>query len=111
MNTTALALILYVGWFLFLICGIIAVRLWASAIGGKPANSFRADGTDVSAFSGRLWGAHANGFERFPFVAGPLLLTLATGMTELTNGLAMILPATRIGQSTVPWLRRRPEPS
>jgi uncharacterized MAPEG superfamily protein len=101
MNTTAMALILYMGWFLLLILAIIGVRLRASIVQGKPPNSFRTDGTDVSPFSGRLCGAHANGFESFPFVAGPLLLALATGTTELTDTLAMILPAARIGQSTV----------
>lgn len=100
MNTTALALVLYVGWFLLLLFAIIAVRFHAATAHGKPANSFRSDGSDLSPLSARLCGAHANGFESFPFIAGPLLLALATGTSGLTDGLAMLLPAARVGQST-----------
>lgn len=56
MNATAIALLGYIGWFLLLLGGIVVFRLTVSLSQGKPANSFRPDGADVSPFSARLVG-------------------------------------------------------
>lgn len=101
MNASALALIGYIGWILVLLGAIAVVRLHASMVGGKAANSFSPDGSDVSAFSGRLCRAHANCYENFPQLGGLLLLALATNTTEITNPLALVLLAARVSQSGV----------
>lgn len=101
MNASALALIGYIGWILVLLGAIAVVRLHASMAGGKAANSFSPDGSDVSAFSGRLCRAHANCYENFPQLGGLLLLALATNTTEITNPLALVLLAARVSQSGV----------
>lgn len=101
MNATALALLGYIAWILLLLGAIAVVRLRASVIGGKPANSFAPDGSDVSPFSGRLCRAHANCYENFPQLGGLLILGLATNTTEITDPLALMLLASRIAQSAV----------
>lgn len=107
-NPTALALVLYIGWFLLLLIGIAATRVHASIVHGKAVNSFATDGRDVSLFSARLCRAHANAYESFPFIGGLLLLALATGSTEITNPLALTLLAGRLAQSCVHvWSVRR----
>lgn len=101
MNATAIALLGYIGWFLLLLGGIAVFRLTVSLSQGKPANSFRPDGADVSPFSARLCGAHTNGYESFPFMGGLLLLALATNNTAVTDPLALAALASRIAQSSV----------
>lgn len=101
MNATALALTGYIGWILLLLGAIAVVRLQASVVGGKPANSFATDGSDVSPFSGRLCRAHANCYENFPQLGGLMLLALATGTAAMTDPLALVLLAARVAQSAV----------
>lgn len=100
MNATALALMGFIGWFILLLLSLGGVRILAT-LKGKAPNSFRPDGTDVSDFAVRLVRAHANCYESFPFVGGLMLLALATQATEITNPLALIVLAARIGQSSI----------
>lgn len=100
MNATALALTGFIGWFVFLLLSLGGVRILAT-LKGKAPNSFRPDGTDVSDFAVRLVRAHANCYESFPIVGGLMLLALATQTTEITNPLALIVLAARIGQSSI----------
>jgi uncharacterized MAPEG superfamily protein len=69
--------------------------------GSRAPNSFRPDGTDVAPFAGRLTRAHANCYESFPFFGGTLLLALASGSTAITDPLALVALACRVGQSSV----------
>ncbi|MFB6259536.1 MAG: MAPEG family protein, partial [Thiohalorhabdaceae bacterium] len=101
MSTTALALTGYILWHLLLLAAIIGLRLVCSVRSGKPANSYRRDGADVSPFSQRLCGAHANSAESFPFLGGLPLLALATGHTALTDPAALWILGLRLGQSAV----------
>ncbi len=101
MNPTALALTGYIIWFLLLLGFIALLRTGLTIAGKRAANSFRPDGYDVSDFSGRLCRAHANCYESFPFVGGLLMLALVTNTTGITNALAYIVLASRIGQSIV----------
>ena len=101
MNASALALTGYVGWFLILLLMVAAVRVNAVMTARRAPNSFRPDGTDMTPFVARLVRAHANCYEAFPFVGGALLLALATGSTGITDPLAMVVLACRIGQSVV----------
>ena len=101
MNASVIALLGYISWFLLLLGSIAVLRVSVSLTRGKAANSFRPDGSDVSPFSARLCGAHANGYESFPFMGGLLLLALATNNTAITDPLALIALASRIAQSSV----------
>lgn len=98
MTPTAMAFVLYIAWFLLLLLALASVRTLA-ALGGKPANSFRPDGTDMPGFAARLTRVHANCYESFPFVGGLLLFALVTQSTAMTDGLALWLIAARLGQS------------
>jgi len=62
---------------------------------------FEADGSDVPEFGKRLTRAQANCVESFSFIGGILLLAIATDSSAITNGLAYILLAARLGQSLV----------
>ena len=101
MNLTALALIGYITWTLLLIIVVVSHRAILIFAGQRAINSFKADGTDVSDFSARLCRAHANCYESFPFIAGLLLLALATNLTNITDSLAVIVLISRIAQSTI----------
>lgn len=100
MHPTALALVGYLGWFLLLLLAMATVRTVA-VLGGKAANSFRPDGSDMPGFAARLTRVHANCYESFPFFGGVLLLALATGTTAVTDPLALWLLAARLAQSLV----------
>lgn len=100
MNPTALALSGYIAWFLLLLGGIAVLRSGLTVSGKRLANSFSPDGYDVSPLSGRLCRAHANCYESFPFIGGLLILALATGSTEVTNSLALVVLFARILQSS-----------
>jgi len=101
MNPTALSLAGYITWYMLLLAGIAVYRTVLTVSGTRAANSFSPDGSDVSAFSGRLCRAHANCTEGFPYIGGLLILALVTNSTEITNFLALIVLASRIAQSTV----------
>lgn len=100
MNATALALSGYIAWFLLLLGGIAVLRTVLTVSGKKLANSFKPDGSDVSPFSARLCGAHANAYESFPFIGGILLLALVADSTGITDPLALWLLVARVLQST-----------
>ncbi|MCP4754551.1 MAG: MAPEG family protein [Proteobacteria bacterium] len=101
MNPTTVSLVGYIMWYLLLLGGIAVYRTALTVAGKRAANEFKADGADVSDFSGRLCRAHANCYESFPFIGGLLLLALVTNSTDITNTLALVVLACRLGQSTV----------
>jgi uncharacterized MAPEG superfamily protein len=101
MNLTALALLGYIGWFLLLFGAIAILRTGLTVSGKKLANSFKPDGSDVSAFSSRLCRAHANCYESFPYIGGLMLFALATGAEDITNPLALVVLLARILQSGI----------
>jgi len=100
MNNTSLALVGYISWFIVLLLAIGGIRI-AATLKGKAPNSFRPDGTDVSPLSVRLVRAHANCYESFPFFGGVLIAALATQNVAITDPLALIMLAARIGQSSM----------
>jgi uncharacterized MAPEG superfamily protein len=101
MNASTLALTGYIAWFLALLLTLGGLRAGAVLTAHRAPNSFKPDGSDMSPFAGRLVRAHANCYESFPFFGGTLLLALATGSTAITDPLALIALACRVGQSTV----------
>lgn len=101
MNASALALTGYIGWFMILLLILATVRVTAVMTARRAPNSFRPDGTDMTPFVARLVRTHANCYESFPLIGGTLLLALATGSTGITDSLACVLLACRVGQSIV----------
>lgn len=101
MQTTALALSGYIAWYLVLYLAIVSVRGFLATSGKREANSFSTDGSDISDLSARICRAHANCYESFAFIGGAMLLAIATGSTDITDGLALVLLAARLAQSVV----------
>jgi len=101
LDNTATAIFGLVSWTVGLLVIIALMRTGLTLFKGKDANSFSPSGDDVSPFSGRLCRAHANCYEFIPFALAILLYAVATGQSAVTNGLAIILLATRVGQSLV----------
>ncbi len=97
-SATAEVLLGFVLWFLVLTMGIGLYR-WMLILGGRPANGFRADSTDVPPFGQRLGRVRDNVFENLPAVAALALLAIATGRTAVTDPLAMPLLYARLAQS------------
>lgn len=101
MNMTAIAVWGYILWLLLLLVGIVMVRSALVASKKKAVTDFAPDGGEDKDFLQRLTRAHANTVECFPFVAGIMLLALATGQSALTDPLALVVLAARVAQSTI----------
>ena len=101
MSPSALALIGYAAWTLFLVTWIVLLRTVYTLSGKRAANSFAPWGKDVSPFSGRLCRAHANCVENIPVFAALVLLAMVTGHGDITDPLARWVLVARVAQSTV----------
>jgi len=100
-NHTSIALLGYIALFLLILLILAGLRTTLTLNGTKAANDFAPTGEDAGQFSKRLVRAHANMYEFFPVYGGILLLALATGHTEITNGLAMIFLGARVLQALI----------
>jgi len=98
MSTTILALVLYSLWTLALLTGIASWRT-VLTLGGRPANRFAVDGSDVSPAKQRLCRAHANCYEHFPIIAGLLVAAELSDLSAITDDLALLVIAARVAQS------------
>jgi hypothetical protein len=96
-----MALLGYVALMLVLLGTLATLRTMVTLSGKIAANGFKTTGEDVSPFSARLCRVHANAYEFFPVYGGLLLYAIATGQTEITNGLAMIFLGARVLQALV----------
>ena len=101
MSTTAIALIGLMMWSVALTFGLVFTRTAAIMRKEKALNDFQADGRDMSPFGHRMTRAHANSLEFLALGVGLMLLAIATGHTDITDKLAMIVLYCRIGQSVV----------
>lgn len=101
MTPTSFTLIGYILWTMLLIFSILALRIYEFLFAGHPVNTFKPDGSDGSDFGQRLCRAHANCIEGFPIFGGLLLFALATGLTTVTNSLAVFLLIARVCQSLI----------
>ena len=101
MSTTAIALIGLVMWSVALTFGLVFTRTAAIMRKEKALNEFQADGRDLSPFGHRMTRSHANSLEFLALGVGLMLLAIATGHTDITDKLAMIVLYCRIGQSVV----------
>jgi uncharacterized MAPEG superfamily protein len=101
MSTTAIALIGMVMWSVALTFGLVFTRTAAIMRKDKALNEFQADGRDMNPFGLRMTRSHANSLEFLAVSVGLMLLAIATGHTDITDKLAMIVLYCRIGQSVV----------
>lgn len=101
MSATIFALVGYIAWSIALLVGIAVYRTALVMKKNRPANGFKADGSDSPEFGQRLTRAQGNCAESFVFTGGVLLLALATSSSVITDPLAYVLLAARIGQSIV----------
>jgi len=108
MNTTTSAMIGLVLWSVLMTFAVLAVRVRAVREGRKQMNEFQADGRDLDALGLRVTRAHANSLEYLAIPVALMLLAISGGHSALTDGLAMVVLASRIGQSTVHMLSTSP---
>ena len=99
MSPSALALVGYVAWSLFLVIWIVGYRTGLFLAKKHAANGFDPSGSDVSEFSGRLCRAHANCYENLAIFASLVLLAMATGNGAITDPLARWVLVARVAQS------------
>lgn len=99
MNDTILGFVGYITWTLILLIWIATYRTLLVTSKQRAPNSFKADGSNSPAFGERLTRAQSNCVESFAFIGGLMLLALVTNSAAITNGLAYVLLAARIGQS------------
>ena len=101
MNSSALALALFIAWALALLVLMEVLRSRLVLTGRVPSNGFTPDNAKLSPFMQRLARAHANCVESLPLFGGLLLLALATGQQAVTDPLALWLVLARVVQSTI----------
>ena len=100
-SASAVVLASFIAWTLLLLVLMEIIRTQLVVRGRVPANGFTPDNRALSPFMQRLARAHANCIENLPIFGGLLLLAIATGRTALTDPLAFVFLACRIGQSLV----------
>ena len=88
MSPTAIALLGYAAWALFLLVLLAVFRTSLVFAGKKTATDFKPSGDDLSGFGQRLTRAHANCYENLPIAAPVLLYAIASGGTAVTDPLA-----------------------
>lgn len=101
MSATILALVGYIAWSVMLLTGIAVYRTVLVMQKNRQPNGFKADGSDSPEFGQRLTRAQGNCSESFIFTGGVMLLALATSSSTITDPLAYVLLAARLGQSIV----------
>ncbi|MFQ3190850.1 MAG: putative MAPEG superfamily protein [Paraglaciecola sp.] len=99
MNDTIFALLGYITWLLILLVWLATYRTVLVAKKEQAVNGFKPDGSDSPAFGERITRAQSNCVESFAFIGGLMLLALATDSAAITNSLALLLLAARLGQS------------
>ncbi len=101
MTATAIVFLHYIVLILVSLLALAGYRTYLGLSGQNKSLKFAADGSDVPAFGFRLTRVHANAVECFPFIGGLLLYAMATGNTDITDGLAYVLLGARIAQSLI----------
>ena len=99
MNDTIIGLLGYITWILVLLVWLAVYRTLLVAKKQQAVNDFKADGSNSPAFGERITRAQSNCVESFAFIGGLMLLALATDSAAITNNLALLLLAARLGQS------------
>ena len=94
---SSMALLGFCALYLCLLITLVGYRTAVTLSGKREANDFSPTGDDETGFIRFLIRAHANMYEAFPFW-GLLLLGIATGQNEITDGLALACLGLRTGQ-------------
>lgn len=100
-STTALALTGFITWALALLVLMEVLRSKLVMTGAVAPNQFVPDNANLSPFMQRLARAHANCVEGLPIFGGLMLVALAIGRSDVTDGLALLFLGARILQSTL----------
>ncbi len=101
MSPTLVALTAFVAWALLLLVLMEAMRTVKVVSGEVAPNGFTPDNANLSPFMQRLARAHANCVEGLPIFGGLMVVAIVAGQTALTDPLALVFLAARIGQSLV----------
>src|SRR5215470_11269407 len=101
MSPSLRALAWFAAWTLVLAFVMVNHRVYFVLTGQRKINSFPPDGSGVSAFQVRACRAHANCYENLPVFAALVLGAAVAGRLAVTDPLARVVLAARIGQSTV----------
>lgn len=99
MNTSYMLVLGFSAWALLLLLMIAVVRFSMVAKGEHKPHNFTPDGEEMSAFSKRLYRAHANCYENLPLLLGVIFVAALTNNLALTDPLALTFLACRILQS------------
>jgi uncharacterized MAPEG superfamily protein len=101
MSPSLLALLGFIGWTLFLLVLMEAIRSQLVLTGAVAANGFNPENSNLSPFMQRLARAHANCLEGLPIFGGLLLVAMVAGKPQATDSLAFLFLAARILQSVI----------
>ena len=88
MSSTLSALLGFLGWALFLLVLMEAMRARLVIAGEVPANVFDPAKPNLSTFMQRLARAHANCLEGLPVFGGLMLLAVVAGRSGVTEPLS-----------------------
>lgn len=98
-SSTAVALVGFIAWTLFLLIVMEVMRTWLVLVKKFPANEFKTDNSNLGPFLQRLARAHANCLEGLPVFGGLLIIALVTDQTSITDPLCYLFLVARIAQS------------
>ena len=101
MGATARALVGFAGWFVQLSIALAVYRIGLVLSGGKAANTFATDGSDLQPFGQRLTRARDNCYETLPVFAALAAGASIAGRLDVTDPLAMWVLSARIAQSAM----------
>jgi len=100
-SPTAIALLGFIGWTLFLLVLMESVRSKMVLFKEIAANGFDPVNSSLSPFMQRLARAHANCIEGLPVYGGLMLVALITSNAAITDKLAYIFLSARVIQSLI----------
>jgi uncharacterized MAPEG superfamily protein len=100
-NASTISLTLLIAWTLALLILMEVLRSRLVLTGRMAGRELRPDNANLSPFMQRLARAHANCIEGLPVFGGLLAVAIMTDRTDVTNGLAYVLVAARVIQSTI----------
>ena len=102
MDTATHAVFLhYIVLIIALLLALAGYRTYLAQTGQVASLKFASDGSGVPELGYRLTRAHMNAVECFPFIGGLLLYAIATGQTDLTDGLAWVVLGARLVQTGI----------
>lgn len=99
MTPTAVALLGFVAWTIFLVAWLGVFRVSLALSGKRKEPGFKPSGEDLEGFGLRLTRAHANCYENLPVAGAVFLYAIATSQTAITDEYAFAFLGARLLQS------------